>query len=87
MQAWARAFIDQNTGYRIVRAEELRWGALLAEHTSLILDGVACVSDSQFDTVSAFLQQGGKGWLRFPFGTHDEKGFVRPVPLGRACCK
>ena len=49
--------------------------------TPLILDGLGCVSDSQFIAINTFLSKGGKIWLGLPFGTHDEKGYKRGVPL------
>ena len=82
VQAWSDLLIKHNTGYRLVRSEELSdGGALCAEHTPLILDGVACVSDNQFKAIDTLLSKGGIVWMALPFGTHDEKGFPRPAPL------
>jgi hypothetical protein len=55
--------------------------ALGDEPTPLILDGVACVSDSQFRALQWYLSKGGTVWLALPFGTHDEKGFKRSTSL------
>jgi hypothetical protein len=69
-------------GYRFVRAAELADpAALQKEATPLILDGVGCVSDQQFAAIRAYLAAGNPAWLALPFGTHDEKGFLRTAPL------
>lgn len=82
VSAWSRAFVSRNIGYRFVRADELADGdALAAESTPLVLDGVACVSDSQYEALRAYLQNGGVAWLRLPFGSHDERGGRRDAPL------
>lgn len=80
--AWSVQLVKINVGYRFVRCEELSdAGALCKEDTPLILDGIGCVSDKQFDAVKTYLSKGGKVWVAKPFGTHDEKGFKRTVPL------
>jgi len=80
--AWSALFVKHNIGYRFVRAQELSdLKMLLKETTPLVLDGVGCVSDSQFKSLSGFLSKGGKAWMVLPFGTHDEKGFKRNKPL------
>ena len=82
VQAWSNLLVRQNIGYRILRAEELAEAeALKSEKTPLVLDGVACVSDKQFEAISSFLASGGNAWLALPFGTLDEKGNKRPAPL------
>lgn len=80
--AWSTHLLQSNIGYRIVRAEELADASLLLKETTpLVLDGVAAVSDKQFAAIISFLSKGGKVWMAFPFGTHDEKGFKRKLPL------
>lgn len=82
--AWSALLIKYNIGYRLLRCDELADGKALCEEdtdTPLILDGVACVSDSQFRAIQHFLSKGGKAWLAWPFGTHDEKGVKRNAPL------
>ncbi|MCC6286270.1 MAG: hypothetical protein IT249_00145 [Chitinophagaceae bacterium] len=82
--AWTKSFIKNNIGYRFVRTEELADAiALLKEKTPLIMDGVACIADRQYKALQQFLSKGGRLWLSLPFGTHDEKGFVRSVPLSQ----
>jgi hypothetical protein len=82
VSAWSGLLLTHNAGYRLLRSDELSDGeALSNEHTPLILDGVACVSDSQFSAVQSFLAKGGTVWMAWPFGTHDEKGFQRKRPL------
>ncbi len=79
---WSGAFVESNIGYRIVRTEELADAARLKqESTPLLLDGVACVSDAQFEAIKSFLQTDGTVWLGLPFGTHDERGFKRDHAL------
>jgi hypothetical protein len=81
-KAWSEHLVKNNVGYRYLRSEELAdTVALNKEHTPLILDGVACVSDKQFAAISSYLSKGGTAWLALPFGTHDEKGFKRDKPL------
>jgi hypothetical protein len=78
---WSQEFVGNNTGYRIIRSDELSDSeALLSEKTPLIMDGIGCVSDAQFKSIKTYLSKGGKAWLRLPFGTHDEKGIQRKVP-------
>jgi len=82
VKAWSASLVKNNIGYRFVRSAELSDpDALRKENTPLILDGVGCVSDSQFTAIKAFLSKGGKVWLGLPFGTHDERGFLRAHPL------
>jgi len=82
VQAWSNLFVRHNIGYRFLRADELADAeALKSGKTPLILDGVACVSDKQFEAISSFLVSGGNAWLALPFGTHDEKGNRRQTPL------
>lgn len=87
-KAWSGQLVKNNTGYRFVRAAELAdAAALLKEDTPLILDGVGCVSDKQFEAVKAYLSRGRVAWLALPFGTHDEKGFKRPHALSEVLLK
>ncbi|HOP11549.1 MAG TPA: hypothetical protein PK629_08660 [Oscillospiraceae bacterium] len=79
---WSRACVEHNIGYRFVRANELtETKTLLSEDTPLILDGVGCVSNAQYQAICEFLRLGGKAVVRLPFGTHDENGFIREMPL------
>lgn len=87
-QAWSEHLVHHNVGYRILRAEELADSeALFKENTPLILDGVGCVSESQFEAIKSYLRRGGEAWLSMPFGTHDEKGFKRKEPLSEQLVK
>lgn len=80
--AWSELLVNSNIGYRFVRCEELAEPSLLKSSTTpLILDGIGCVSENQFRALKSFLSSGGKIWLALPFGTHDEKGFKRKIPL------
>jgi hypothetical protein len=82
LKAWSASCVAHNVGYRFVRAREFSDAtALLSEKTPLVLDGVACVSDAQYNAISSFLASGGKAWLALPFGTRDEKGYLRDKPL------
>lgn len=85
VKAWSAHLIRHNMGYRLLRSDELSDSKALSDvHTPLILDGVACASDSQFSAIQSFLHKGGTAWLALPFGTHDEKGYKRSVPLSDA---
>ncbi|WP_127585456.1 hypothetical protein [Paenibacillus koleovorans] len=82
---WSGAFVNRSVGYRLVRNDELADAeALKRDRTPLVLDGVGCVSDAQFEAVRSMLEAGGEVWLCLPFGTHDERGFARPEPLSAA---
>ncbi|RIH65536.1 hypothetical protein D1164_07640 [Mariniphaga sediminis] len=86
--AWSERLVKANVGYRFVRCEELAdSNALCRESTPLILDGVGCVSDAQFKAVKIYLSKGAQVWFALPFGTHDEKGFKRTVPLSEELLK
>src|SRR5690606_33394036 len=88
LKAWSSLFVKHNVGYRFLRTDELGdVSALQRDRTPLVLDGVACVSDAQLHAISGYLAKGGKAWLALPFGTHDEKGFRREVPLSDALLK
>lgn len=82
LKRWSGLLVNHNVGYRFVRTDELADAtALKSEKTPIVLDGVACVSEAQFNAVSNFLSSGGTVWMALPFGTHDEKGFLRESPL------
>ena len=82
VKAWSANLVKNNIGYRFVRSLELADAvALCAENTPLILDSLGCVSDSQFKAIKTYLSKGKTAWLALPFGTHDDKGFKREVPL------
>ena len=82
VRMWSSSLVKNNIGYRILRSEELSdTVALLNENTPLVLDSLGCVSESQFNAIKTYLSKGGTVWLSSPFGTHDEKGFKRDVPL------
>ncbi|MDN3656845.1 hypothetical protein QWZ08_14455 [Ferruginibacter paludis] len=86
--AWSEQLVKNNVGYRFVRYEELGDAELLGkENTPLILDSVGCVSDKQFVAIKTYLTKGRIAWLALPFGTHDEKGFVRATPLSAELVK
>ncbi|GAB3916859.1 hypothetical protein [Mucilaginibacter boryungensis] len=81
-RAWSARLVENNVGYRFVRAEELSDAAALSkENTPLILDSIGCVSDRQLKAIKSYLSKSGTAWLTLPFGTHDEKGFKRIAPL------
>jgi hypothetical protein len=84
VKAWSAHFVENNVGYRFVRSKELSDDAALSkENTPLILDGVACVSESQLKAIKKYLSIDGTVWFALPFGTHDEKGFKRDIPLSQ----
>jgi hypothetical protein len=86
--AWSAQLVKNNVGYRFVRYEELSDATLLGkENAPLILDSVGCVSDKQFAAIKTFLSKGGVAWLALPFGTHNDKGFVRTTPLSTELMK
>ncbi len=86
--AWTNDLVKNNIGYCFVRCEELAdQAALCKEKTPLILDGIGCVSDKQFNAIKSYLTQGGTIWLALPFGTHDEKGMKRSIPLSTPLLK
>lgn len=88
VSAWTTNLIAKNITYRFVRSEELSDAkALIQENTPLILDSLGCVSDKQFSAVKTYLAKGGTAWLALPFGTHDEKGFKRNIPLSQELLK
>ena len=88
VKLWSSTLIKNNTGYRFVRSGELSDAiALCKEKTPLILDSVACVSDSQFNAIKTYLSEGGIAWLNLPFGTHDEMGFERKIALSEILLK
>lgn len=88
VKAWSANLVRRNIGYRFVRSEELSDQKLLCrENIPLILDSLGCVSDLQFKSLKNYLSGGGAAWLAFPFGTHNEKGFKREVPLSEELLK
>jgi len=88
IKTWSAILVKNNIGYRFVRSEELSdANSLCKDNTPLILDGLGCVSDKQFDAIKTYLSRGGVAWLDLPFGTHDEKGLKRKVPLSDALIK
>ena len=88
VKAWSTNLIKHNIGYRILRSAELSDpGELCKENTPLIIDNVGCVSDKQAKAVNDYLAKDGIVWLTLPFGTHDEKGFKRAVPLSAGLIK
>ena len=79
---WSKKFLENNIGYKIVRYKELSdVNCLLSEKSPLLLDGVACLSDSQYDAIEKYVSRGGILWVSLPFGTHDENGNLRKKPL------
>ena len=88
VKAWSTNLVKNNIGYRFVRSMELSDAVVLCkENTPLILDSLGCVSDSQFTAIKTYLSKGGIAWLALPFGTHDDKGFKRSVPLAEELLK
>jgi len=88
VKAWSASLVKNNIGYRFLRSSELSDAvALCNEETPLILDSLGCVSDSQFNSIKTYLSKGRIAWLSLPFGTHDEKGFKRLVPLSEELVK
>ena len=85
---WSKRFLENNIGYRILRYKELADAdQLMSEKSPLLLDGVASLSDSQYDAIENYHSRGGILWLSLPFGTHDEKGNVRTTPLSERLLK
>jgi hypothetical protein len=88
VKAWSANLVKNNIGYRFVRSAELSDAkALCEENTPLILDSLGCVSDSQLKAIKTYLSGGGSAWLSLPFGTHDDKGFKRAIPLSEELFK
>jgi hypothetical protein len=88
VSAWSALLVKHNIGYRFLRADELSDANRLTENkTPLIMDGVGCVSDAQFDAICTYLSKKGCVWIALPFGTHDEKGFLRKIPLSESLLK
>jgi hypothetical protein len=82
VKAWSSKLVKNNVGYRFVRSAELSDPKVLCkENTPLILDSLGCVSNDQFKAIKTYLSKGGTAWLSLPFGTHDEKGNKKNVPL------
>ncbi|MFV0606783.1 MAG: twin-arginine translocation signal domain-containing protein [Niabella sp.] len=82
VKTWSKQLAQSNVSYRFVRYKELAdEKKLCSSNTPLILDSVACLSDAQYNAIRKYLIKGGEAWLTLPFGTHDEKGFKRNVPL------
>lgn len=79
---WSKKFLENNIGYRILRYKELSdVNCLLSEKSPLLLDGVASLSDNQYNAIEKYVSRGGTLWVSLPFGTHDEKGNLRKKPL------
>lgn len=88
VKAWSSNLIKYNVGYRVLRSAELSDPVELGnENTPLIIDNVGCVSDNQNKAVNDYLAKSGIVWLTLPFGTYDEKGFKRGVPLSEGLIK
>ena len=88
VKAWSASLVKNNIGYRFVRSMELSDAVVLCkENTPLILDSLGCVSDSQFVALKTYLSKGRTAWLALPFGTHDDKGFRREIPLSEELLK
>lgn len=88
VKTWSSNLIKNNIGYRILRSAELSDSdTLCKENTPLILDSVGCVSDKQFKAVKDYLAKDGIVWLTLPFGTYNEKGFKRLIPLSEGLIK
>jgi hypothetical protein len=82
VQDWSKQLVEHNIGYRLVRGEELGdVNALLKGQGPVVMDGVACISDRQWNVIREYISKGGVVWIEGPFGTHDEKGFKREKPL------
>jgi hypothetical protein len=82
IKAWSASLVKNNIDYRFVRSAELSDpDALCKENTPIIIDGLGCISDSQFLAIKTCLSKGDKVWLSLSFGTHDERGYIRSVPL------
>ncbi|MDD2475510.1 MAG: hypothetical protein PHI32_06335 [Dysgonamonadaceae bacterium] len=79
---WSKKLLENNIGYRILRYIELADAELLlSEKSPLLLDGVASLSDNQYNAIEKYISKGGIAWVSLPFGTHDEKGNIRQRPL------
>ncbi|MEX1240579.1 MAG: hypothetical protein WEB30_12720 [Cyclobacteriaceae bacterium] len=85
---WSEAFLKNNIGYRFLRKDELAdTDALCKEKTPLLIDNMGSVSDKQLKSMQTFLEKNGQVFLGMPFGTHDENGFKRKVPLSEILTK
>lgn len=88
IKKWSAHFVENNIGYRFIRADELAdSSALCSELTPIILDGLGCVSDQQFLAIKEYLKAGNTAWISLPFGTHDDKGVKRDIPLSEELIK
>ena len=88
VKTWSESLVKKNIGYRFVRSAELADAiAICKENTPIVLESVACISDNQFKAIKTYLSKGGTAWLSLPFGTHDEKGFKRAIPLSETLLK
>ncbi|MBN2853733.1 MAG: hypothetical protein JXQ23_13435 [Clostridia bacterium] len=84
IKKWSAYFVENDIGYRFIRAEEIAdKNALSKETTPVIFDGMGCVSDNQYMAIADYLEKGNKALISLPFGTHDEKGVKRAVPLSQ----
>jgi hypothetical protein len=82
VKRWSLALVERNVGYRFVLSREFdNSGRLSSETTPLILDGCACVSESEYQYIKGFLHKGGQVWVVPPFGTHTSEGKKRPLTL------
>ena len=79
---WSKKLLENNIGYRILRYKELAdTDLILSEKSPIVLDGVGCLSDGQYNAIEKYMLKGGPLWVSLPFGTHDEKGNLRNIPL------
>ena len=74
---WSREISGRSIGYKIIRIDELENESFLLENTPVILDGCACISDKQLNTLKEHVIRGGNLWISKPFCTHDENGYLR----------
>jgi hypothetical protein len=79
---WGLECTRRNIGYRFTITRELEKSKASPDDGSpLVLDGCACMSDTEYSNIKRHLDGGGRVWIVPPFGTHTEKGATRPTAL------
>lgn len=80
LRKWSLALLDRNIGYQFVLSANLEEACRDSSNNSpILLDGSAHISDSEIESLIAFVKRGGKLWIVPPLGTNTEKGALRTV--------
>jgi len=79
VKTWSVNLVGNNIGYGSSGLQNYLIRMLYAGKIPSDLEGLGCLSDTQFNAINTLLSKGGKVWLGLPFGTHDEKGYKRDV--------